>query len=170
MARVDMEARKVEEIIHFPNVATESDLWWDSSERVFCFEENGGMAIGSSTVKSPPLTEEERKDIIGIAKADPQVMELLDQGAVIIEEIIECFRDAGIVESEDGKQVMMSVPSQVKVLVPLKVGEEHWTIEVDLNNKQVSRVVPNQVEHIEYQVTVEEAVEVIVDVPEAEKQ
>ncbi|MDY6912362.1 MAG: hypothetical protein SVM79_08415 [Chloroflexota bacterium] len=171
LARVNLEGKKVEEVIE-PVVAVAKpviNIPYPGGE-VNIGEIIGGevgMTIAGPLLPAPPLTEGEKAEAIDIAKSDPQVRELLDKGATL-GEVLGCFM-AGFVESEDGKQVEMSAPSQVKVIVPLELGEEYWTVEVDLNNKQVSRVVPNRVERIDSEVVIEEAVEVIVDVPEAEK-
>ena len=141
LARVDLDKKKVQRIIESsePLVAEFVTAIGGSDD--------GGIGIGegysSVTIGGPPvppMTEEEKAEAVSIAEADRRVKELLDEGASI-GEIMGCLM-AGFVESEDGKMITMSSPSRVKALVPVELEGKRWIAQVDMENKEVTNLIP----------------------------
>ncbi len=92
---------------------------------------------------APALTDEKKAEAIRIAKADPRVEKLLEEGATMGE--VFGRLTVGLVkseESEGGNIFTVSSPSMVKALVQLEQGEKRWSVHVNMKKKEVTEVIP----------------------------
>ena len=87
-------------------------------------------------VSMPELTEEEKEEAIAIAKADPRVQELLEQGASIdrVAPMISFITEV----TEDEKSEFAVVKA---AHIDLKLGDRMWFAHVDLEGKKVERLI-----------------------------
>jgi len=98
----------------------------------------GSFTISSNEVNAAAgiLTEAEKEEAINIAKADPKVKELLDQGAVIpTGEVERVFSVEDKTAQETG--VSMIVVTKLQVQMQVHLGDKIWRVRVDPNEKQV---------------------------------
>lgn len=94
----------------------------------------------------PSMTEEERAEVIAIAKADPGVQKLLDKGAEINENIM-LWSYKGPITSEDEDKITLGETSKDKAELILELKEngevvKSWIVTVDPATKRVVNVEP----------------------------
>ncbi len=94
-----------------------------------------GKLIKVEKIKMPELSDEEKERAVGIAKADPEVRELLDKGAKI-DKVFPMFRIITLSE-ENGET---GVETSVNVCVALVLNDEKWIVHVDLEKGEVERI------------------------------
>lgn len=94
----------------------------------------------------PSMTEEERAEVIAIAKADPGVQKLLDKGAEINENIM-LWSYKGPITSEDEDKITLGETSKDKAELILELKEngevvKSWIVTVDSVAEKVVNVEP----------------------------
>ena len=102
----------------------------------------GGRLIEVEKIKMPELTKEEEARAIEIAKADPEVKELLDKGAMV-DRVFPTFGMV-VLNVEDGKT---KIETSVSVTVELSLDNEKWIVYVDLDKGKTETILlpPNGV-------------------------
>lgn len=133
IVHVDLEKGEVERILEPKSAA---GIWATTEEKL---EIMGPLSI-------PPITEEERAEIIAIAKADPEVQELLDKGAEINENIM-LWSYKGPITSEDEDKITLGEVSKDKAELILELKEngevvKSWIVTVDSVAEKVVNVEP----------------------------
>ena len=99
-------------------------------------------------VPMPQLTEEEKEAAINIARADPRVQEILDQGA-FIHNVHPMYSFGAKVNLETGETEEFSETLAVVVLASDLNGWESWFVHVDLAGKKVIRIInPKEFEEL----------------------
>ena len=88
-------------------------------------------------VLMPELTEAEKEEAINIAKADPRVKELLDQGASI-GEVFPIYAFGTMTNLETGETEELS---ETMTLVRIELGERSWAAHIDLTEGKVVRLI-----------------------------
>jgi len=87
-------------------------------------------------VSMPELTEAEKEEAIAIAKADPRVQELLEQGASI--DRVAPMISFIIEDTEDEKGEFAVVKT---AHIGLKLGDRMWFAHINLEDKKVERLI-----------------------------
>ena len=91
-------------------------------------------------VPMPQLTEEEKEAAINVARADPRVQEILDQGA-FIHNVHPMYSFGARVNLETGETEEFSETLAVVVLASDLNGWESWFVHVDFAGKKVIRII-----------------------------
>lgn len=94
-----------------------------------------GKLIKVEKIKMPELSDEEKERAVEIAKAAPEVRELLDKGASI-DKVFPLFGIIALSE-ENGE---MKVEANVTMAVALVLDDEKWIVHVDLEKGEVERI------------------------------
>jgi hypothetical protein len=87
------------------------------------------------SIKMPELTDAEKERAVEIAKADPEVQELLDKGA----EIDKVFPMFGMIALTEGNGET-KIETSVTVAVALTLDDEKWIVHVNLEEEKVERI------------------------------
>jgi len=96
-----------------------------------------GVKVAIEIVDMPELTEADEAEAINIAKADPRVKELLDQGASI-GKVLPMYSFGMRTDTETGELVELS---GMLVRVVIELGEKSWIVHVDLDEGKVVRLI-----------------------------
>ena len=95
----------------------------------------GGKLIKVEKIKMPELTGEEEARAIEIAKANPEVQELLDKGARI-DKVFPLFGMIAL-SKESGET---KIETSVGATVALALDSEKWIVHVDLDKGEAERI------------------------------
>lgn len=150
MVHVNLEKGKVERIL-------------EPRERPYDVEEVEYKRIKklevTGPINIPPMTEEERAEIVDIAKADPEVQELLKQGAEINESFI-FFTYEGPIASQGEDKITLREMSKDKAQLILELKEngevvKSWIVTIDPAVKKVVSIEPVLMAERAYSITIE---------------
>ena len=148
MVHVNLDEGKVERILE------PQERPWDvekvEEKRIKKLEVTGPLNI-------PPMTEEEKAEIIAIAKTDPEVQELLKQGAEINENFM-FFSYTGPIASQGEDKITLGEMSKDKAQLILELKEngevvKSWIVTVDLATERVVSIEPILVAERAYTIT-----------------
>ena len=95
------------------------------------------VKVAITIVDMPELSEADEQEAINIAKADPKVQELLDQGASIVK-VSPAFSFGMRTDAETGETTEFS---ETLTLVRIELGEKSWTAQVDLTEGKMVRLI-----------------------------
>jgi hypothetical protein len=143
---VNLDDRKIESIteIELPQVLTPSGNVIISSDSIdkfnweYTLPSYSEFAIAATTGIVPVLSDHEKQDGIDIARADPRVSELLDQGATVKD--AWKYISVGLVRMEDGSNKVIASTMERLVLLEVESNDGSGTVVVDLASKEVMAV------------------------------
>ena len=100
-------------------------------------EEVTEVKVAMEIVEMPELSDADEQEAISIAKADPEVQELLDQGATI-GEVFPIYAFGTMTNLETGETEECS---ETMTLVRIELGERSWAARIDLTEGKVVRLI-----------------------------
>ena len=98
------------------------------------------VEVAIKIVDMQELSEADKREAIDIARADPRVKELLDQGATISGEVLPTYSLGMMTDTETGKTLEIS-GTIAGVQVQIELGEKSWIARVDLTEGKVVELI-----------------------------
>ena len=160
IVHVNLDEGKVERILE-PGLSSygvyEMEVEGKVKEKEYEVSVVGGWA-GTGPFGPPHVTEEEREEIMDIAKADSEVQELLAQGAEINENLL-FFSYKGSVASQGENKITLGEMSKDKAELILELKEngevvKSWIVTVDPATEKVVGIEPILMAERAYSITI----------------
>ncbi|MDY6892212.1 MAG: zf-HC2 domain-containing protein, partial [Chloroflexota bacterium] len=79
-------------------------------------------------------------EILDIARSDPEVMALIDDGATL--EGVMGFFTTGFIKADSGANTALNSPSQNRAWVMMRSGEACWKVHIDMDAREVTEITP----------------------------